>query len=521
MSFGPGKLRPYSTLFSLSEYQLVDEQEESHVGEGLAALTLVDREERTKKPGPSSATGTGCSTCGVLSFDDVDEQRQHFRCDWHRYNVKMRVLDKAVVDELEFDEMVAEDDIASISGSEDEYEYDTDGGFVGGDRTGDGDDNKDEADALQRHASLAPYCIFRVCVGDSQDAQLIAFWKCLSVPDAVSKQTATTKDAYLSLKGEMQRSQQWAVVMLQGGHFAAAVYDVVCPSAKVLAADKTQDEMVELCLKEVRHKSFHRYVVRAKAGGKQSDKDATGKYAKSAGSRLRRHNEAVLKQEIVETLTEWKSALDECSMIFLSCPGSNRLVLFDKDSPLDKTDPKLRRIPFVVRRPTISETKRVIKTMLTVYVLDRTGIPDNAEVQRKKEAKAAKESAQAEKVRIAEEQRQAAKAELQRQEEINKAKNKEKKQRQKERRKLMSQQGSLMDAAEAPMEVDLDAELKLLAAAVGSKANKDKKQPATQVKPKARALKPEDAATRREKLAEAAERRAAALAAASSTQKLH
>lgn len=39
------------------------------------------------------------------------------------------------------------------------------------------------------------------------------------------------------------------------------------------------------------HKTFHRYVVRAGAGGKQSNKDSTGKYAKSAGSRLRRYNE--------------------------------------------------------------------------------------------------------------------------------------------------------------------------------------------------------------------------------------
>lgn len=33
---------------------------------------------------------------------------------------------------------------------------------------------------------------------------------------------------------------------------------------------------------------------RAKAGGKQSTKDGTGKYARSAGSRLRRYNELAL-----------------------------------------------------------------------------------------------------------------------------------------------------------------------------------------------------------------------------------
>ena len=36
---------------------------------------------------------------------------------------------------------------------------------------------------------------------------------------------------------------------------------------------------------------FTRCVCRAKAGGKQSSKDATGKFAKSAGSQIRRYNE--------------------------------------------------------------------------------------------------------------------------------------------------------------------------------------------------------------------------------------
>jgi Bacteroidetes VLRF1 release factor len=41
---------------------------------------------------------------------------------------------------------------------------------------------------------------------------------------------------------------------------------------------------------------FSRYVVRAKAGKKQSSKDASGKVAHSAGSSIRRHNEAALKR---------------------------------------------------------------------------------------------------------------------------------------------------------------------------------------------------------------------------------
>ena len=45
------------------------------------------------------------------------------------------------------------------------------------------------------------------------------------------------------------------------------------------------------------HKTFHRYVVRAKRGTCQSSRDNKGNSApKSAGASLRRHNEAALAQ---------------------------------------------------------------------------------------------------------------------------------------------------------------------------------------------------------------------------------
>ena len=43
------------------------------------------------------------------------------------------------------------------------------------------------------------------------------------------------------------------------------------------------------------HKTFHRYVVRAKRGTVQSQHDNTGKYAKSAGACIRRSQEAAFK----------------------------------------------------------------------------------------------------------------------------------------------------------------------------------------------------------------------------------
>lgn len=36
---------------------------------------------------------TGCTLCLGAGFKDVSEQRAHFRSDWHRYNVKLRLRD--------------------------------------------------------------------------------------------------------------------------------------------------------------------------------------------------------------------------------------------------------------------------------------------------------------------------------------------------------------------------------------------------------------------------------------------
>ena len=62
--------------------------------------------------------------------------------------------------------------------------------------------------------------------------------------------------------------------------------------------EKIYDVDFVLCSASVLcHKTFHRYVVRAKRGTYQSSRDNKGNVApKSAGASLRRHNEAALAQ---------------------------------------------------------------------------------------------------------------------------------------------------------------------------------------------------------------------------------
>ncbi len=49
--------------------------------------------------------GLVCTTCDV-TFGDLEEQRQHFRLDWHRYNLKRKVHGQRTVTENEFDEIM-------------------------------------------------------------------------------------------------------------------------------------------------------------------------------------------------------------------------------------------------------------------------------------------------------------------------------------------------------------------------------------------------------------------------------
>ena len=47
-----------------------------------------------------------CQSCPQTLFESVEEQRAHFKSDWHRYNSKARMEGKAVVDAEQWENMV-------------------------------------------------------------------------------------------------------------------------------------------------------------------------------------------------------------------------------------------------------------------------------------------------------------------------------------------------------------------------------------------------------------------------------
>ena len=60
------------------------------------------------------STNKTCSTCGV-TFESRDDQKAHFKLDWHRFNIANKLKGLKAVSEEQFEEQL---DNLSLSGSE-------------------------------------------------------------------------------------------------------------------------------------------------------------------------------------------------------------------------------------------------------------------------------------------------------------------------------------------------------------------------------------------------------------------
>lgn len=75
-------------------------------------------------------------------------------------------------------------------------------------------------------------------------------------------------------------------------------------------------------------------------------------------------------QHVQDILESWSSHIDNSSLILYRAVGPyNRTVLFGgKNPPLDKSDSRLRPLPFPTRRATFSEVKRVYDVLSTMEI---------------------------------------------------------------------------------------------------------------------------------------------------------
>ncbi|EEF50408.1 conserved hypothetical protein [Ricinus communis] len=284
-----------------------------------------------------------CNTCKA-EFESLQDQRSHFKSDIHRINVKLSIAGKDIVNEEDLDDFTSDNfkdyDISSISGSEDE----ADKAFLPGN-----DVKKGSIESVKQKLFI---CL--------RTGERVSIWKCALLNDFESVSYENDKEVPLQCLKENEvierlnfliheprdKTRLRIVLLASGGHFAGCVFD-------------GNSVMV--------HKTFHRYVVRAKAGKKQSSKDGSGRAAHSAGASLRRYNELALKKDIQELLAAWKPYFDASTSVFIHAPSSNRQLLFDGDKAyFSHQHCFVRNVPLSVRRPTLKEARRIYNQLTQV-----------------------------------------------------------------------------------------------------------------------------------------------------------
>uniref|UniRef100_A0A673SZQ1 tRNA endonuclease ANKZF1 n=1 Tax=Suricata suricatta TaxID=37032 RepID=A0A673SZQ1_SURSU len=305
---------------------------------------------RTSCPGSGERTSPGrklqgqldvseklfCSACDQ-AFHNHQEQREHYKLDWHRFNLKQRLKDKPLLSALDFEKQSSTGDLSSISGSEDsDSASDEDLQIL--------DEETAESEKPGGPQGFHPNrVLFQNARGQFLDA-----YRCVLGPRQVSP-----AEPELLLQNLQNGGPRYCVVLMAtAGHFAGAIFqgrDVVT------------------------HKTFHRYTVRAKRGTAQGVRDARGGTSRSAGANLRRYNEATLYKEVRDLLAGpgWAKALGEAGTILLHAPRSGRSLFFGgRGAPLQRGDPRLWDIPLATRRPTFRELQRVLHKLTTLHVHD-------------------------------------------------------------------------------------------------------------------------------------------------------
>lgn len=191
-------------------------------------------------------------------------------------------------------------------------------------------------------------------------------------PTPATKPEEATSEGGVPLP-DTTASPHYFLCMIGGGHFAAMVVSLVPKMGKKhTGVDERQATVIA-------HKTFHRYTTRRKQGGSQSANDASKGAAHSAGSSLRRYNEAALTNEVRELLKEWKSTIDAAELLFIRATGStNRRTLFGpyEGQVLRNNDPRNRSFPFSTRRATQAELIRSFTelTRVKTSTVDETAL---------------------------------------------------------------------------------------------------------------------------------------------------
>ncbi|EDL00379.1 tRNA endonuclease ANKZF1 isoform 1 [Mus musculus] len=277
-----------------------------------------------------------CSACDQI-FQNHQEQREHYKLDWHRFNLKQRLKNKPLLSASDFEQQSSTGDLSSISGSDDTDSSSEEDLLPL-------DEGRAESEKPNRPPGFYPH---RVLFKNAQGQFLYAY-RCVLGPHQIPPEKAELLLQNLQNGGP----RYYVVLMAAAGHFAGAIFQ----GREVVA-----------------HKTFHRYTVRAKRGTAQGLQDAHGRASRSAGANLRRYNEAMLYKDVRNLLAGpiWSKALGEAETVLFRAPRSGRSLFFGgQGAPLQRDDPRLWDIPLTTRRPTFGELQRVLHKLTTLQVYD-------------------------------------------------------------------------------------------------------------------------------------------------------
>lgn len=346
--------------------------------EGIQGSTDVSEQEHT------IATASSCGLCKV-SLLNVQEQRDHARSDHHRYNLKAQLRGDPTLDETQFTKAVGDLD-ESISGSESSEDDEGDASqptltaLLKKQAKISRVDEDEEVSPKKRNTGKNPLLwfssssfpsntslgIYRALFSNAEQDEpgylVDSLRKKQLAPISPQRSNGASSQAPTS---HLKPSPHIFMCMIGGGHFAAMLVSLA-PEIH-----RRQGGIEDRQARVITHKTFHRYTTRRKQGGSQSASDASGGAAHSAGSSLRRYNEAALEKEIRELMQDWKQMIDDSQLLFVRATGStNRRILFGQYEGqfLKQNDPRLRGFPFSTRRPTQSELLRCFKELTRIKV---------------------------------------------------------------------------------------------------------------------------------------------------------
>ncbi|OAG04570.1 uncharacterized protein CC84DRAFT_1147262 [Paraphaeosphaeria sporulosa] len=347
-----------------------------------------DAGERPENEDGSPAKATSCHLCG-LSFATLADQRSHVRSDLHGYNLKQKIKGLKPVGEGDFEKLVGELD-ESISGSE----------------SSESTEDEEEDGSKPKESTLSALLKKQAKIADPEFDELssnrrqrgagkppLLWFTSPLLPDSMSLGvyravfTVAEQEEEAHLVESLRRKQiapaippkikseggvplpgsdigpHYFLCMIGGGHFAAMIISLAPKKGKNHAGVDERSATV------IATKTFHRYTTRRKQGGSQSTSDAARGAAHSAGSSLRRYNEAALTKEVRDLLTSWKTMIDTADLLFIRASGTtSRKTLFDKyeGQVLKNNDPRNRGFPFTTRRATQKELIRAFVELTRV-----------------------------------------------------------------------------------------------------------------------------------------------------------